>query len=125
MLGSRACRSFFARSPPEGSLAFGVGQPASSTVFRLLSLFPAGLFPFCAGVPAIGVGQPFSAASAGSAPPAGFGPPFAPSVARGVFQHFESDRPEEGSLADVRRADARSRNIARPNGVVCGFQSVA
>jgi hypothetical protein len=39
-------------------LQFGVGHPASATVFRLLSLFPAALFPFCAGVPAIGVGQP-------------------------------------------------------------------
>jgi hypothetical protein len=57
----------------------GVGQPASSTVFLLLSVFPASLYPLCAGVPAIGVGQP--------------------------------DRSEEGALADVRRADARSRNI--------------
>ena len=39
-------------------MAIGVGQPANSTVFRLLSLFPASLYPFCAGVPAIGVGQP-------------------------------------------------------------------
>jgi hypothetical protein len=36
----------------------GVGQPASATVRRLLSLLPAALFPFCAGVPAIGVGHP-------------------------------------------------------------------
>lgn len=35
-----------------------VGQPASSTVFRLESLLPAALFPFCAGVPAMGVGRP-------------------------------------------------------------------
>ncbi|WP_253861223.1 hypothetical protein [Achromobacter ruhlandii] len=49
-------RTFF--SP---SAARGVGQAASSTVRRLLSLFPAALFPFCAGVPAIGVGQPASA----------------------------------------------------------------
>lgn len=39
-------------------LELGVGQPASAAVFLLLSLFPAALFPFCAGVPAIGVGQP-------------------------------------------------------------------
>jgi hypothetical protein len=39
--------------------AVGVPQPDSHTVLRLLSLFPAALFPFCAGVPAIGVGQPF------------------------------------------------------------------
>ncbi|MFY8105969.1 MAG: hypothetical protein ACOVKO_03570 [Elstera sp.] len=99
--------------PPLGVV--GVGQPASSTVLRLLSLLPAALFPFCAGVPAIGVGQPHSfacepsigcifapqfpaassfadgvsqpakAASAGTAPPAWFGPPLLPSVARGVF----------------------------------------
>jgi hypothetical protein len=93
----------------------GVAHPASSTVLRLLSLLPAALLPFCAGVPAIGVGhpasfacdpsigcifapqlpaassfadgvsQPAKDASAGSAPPAWFGPPFEPSVARGVF----------------------------------------
>jgi hypothetical protein len=39
--------------------AFGLQY---STVFRLLSLFPAALFPFCAGVPAIGVGQPANVA---------------------------------------------------------------
>jgi hypothetical protein len=39
-------------------LACGVGHPANATVFRLLSVLPASLFPFCAGVPAIGVGQP-------------------------------------------------------------------
>lgn len=39
-------------------LAVGVAQSANSTVLRLLSLFPAALLPFCAGVPAIGVGQP-------------------------------------------------------------------
>jgi hypothetical protein len=33
----------------------------------------------------VGVGQPAIAASAGNAPPAWFGPPFDPSVARGVF----------------------------------------
>lgn len=40
------------------SRALGVVQATSSTVFLLLSLLPAALFPFCAGVPAIGVGQP-------------------------------------------------------------------
>ena len=34
------------------SSALGVGQPAKSTVLRLLSVFPASLFPFRAGVPA-------------------------------------------------------------------------
>lgn len=49
------------------SLADGVAQllacqDTASTVFRLLSLLPAALFPFCAGVPAIGVGHPASCA---------------------------------------------------------------
>jgi hypothetical protein len=56
----RSAASGFVCSPPRFSLiAFGVGHPlTSSTVLRLESLFPAALFPFCAGVPAIGVGQP-------------------------------------------------------------------
>jgi hypothetical protein len=40
------------------SRLLGVTHPTSSSVFRLLSLFSAGLLPFCAGVPAIGVGHP-------------------------------------------------------------------
>lgn len=41
------------------SVARGVFQPASiATVLRLLSLLPAALLPFCAGVPAMGVGHP-------------------------------------------------------------------
>lgn len=51
------------REPLFPSDARGVGQPASATVFLELSLFPAALFPFCAGVPAIGVGQPVIAIS--------------------------------------------------------------
>jgi hypothetical protein len=35
-----------------------VCHDAKPTVLRLLSLFPAALLPFCAGVPAIGVGHP-------------------------------------------------------------------
>ena len=34
-----------------------VVHATSATVFQLLSLFPAALFPFCAGVPAIAVGH--------------------------------------------------------------------
>ena len=41
--------------PPLG--VFGVGQLASATVLRPLSVFPASLYPFWAGVPAIGVGH--------------------------------------------------------------------
>jgi hypothetical protein len=38
----------------------------------------------------LGVAQPVNAASADSAPPAWFGPPLLPSVARGVFQPTRS-----------------------------------
>jgi hypothetical protein len=51
----RSSRLLFA--PPVS--AFGVGQPFNrASVLRLLSLLPAALFPFCAGVPAMGVGHP-------------------------------------------------------------------
>jgi hypothetical protein len=41
------------------SRAAGVAQgDTNATVRRELSVLPAGLFPFCAGVPAIGVGHP-------------------------------------------------------------------
>ena len=46
-----------------------------STVFLLLSLFPAALFPFCAGVPAIGVGQPASQSCAAASSRIPFLPP--------------------------------------------------
>ena len=52
------------------SLASGVAHPASSFVLRLLQVSPASLFPFCAGVAAIGVGHPVRLASWLSAPPA-------------------------------------------------------
>lgn len=46
------------------SVCVGVGQPvASQTVLRLLSVLPASLLPFCAGVPAMGVGHPPAALS--------------------------------------------------------------
>src|SRR5690606_29187721 len=65
------------------------------------------------------VTQPAIAASAGSAPPAWFGPPFDPSLALGVFQPF-SDPPEP--LSDMRRTEARSAGIDRPAGVARSFQ---
>jgi hypothetical protein len=65
-----------------------------------------------------GVGQPASAASFDSAPPDWFGPPFVPSVALGVFQPF-SNKPEP--LSDMRRAEARSAEIDRPEGVTRTF----
>jgi len=106
-----------------------VTQPAScATGFKLtVALLPSGLRPVALASFAIcepsafafvGVGQPAIAASADNAPPAWFGPPFFPSVARGVFQPF-SDEPEP--LSDVRRADARSAQICRPNGVARCF----
>jgi hypothetical protein len=49
---------FFVLGPPLGVL--GVGHPASSVIFLLLSLFPASLYSSVAGLPAIGVGQPAS-----------------------------------------------------------------
>jgi hypothetical protein len=45
-------------SSPEAVNRAGWSVVTMSTVFRLLSLFPASLLPFRAGVPAIGVGQP-------------------------------------------------------------------
>ena len=53
---------------------------ARTSILRLKSLLPL------PGDPAIGVGHPAIAASADNAPPAWFGPPLLPSVARGVFQ---------------------------------------
>lgn len=56
-----------AACPPFQSRVVGVGQPAgdvhNATVLRLLSLFPAALFPFCAGVPASHDTRPSSAFS--------------------------------------------------------------
>ena len=60
-------RSKNASGSPFACCAVGVAHPASATVLRLLSLFPAALLPFCAGVPAIGVGQPANVATCGNA----------------------------------------------------------
>ena len=43
---------------------------------------------------------------------------------QGVGHPLMADGSEEGALPDVRGADARRREIARPNGVTCGFQPV-
>jgi hypothetical protein len=67
------------RFSPFPSDAAGVFQQASATVLRLLSVFPAGLLPFWAGVPAIGVGHPAIAAMPGSRSIPCPGPPFGPS----------------------------------------------
>nr|CUV15598.1 protein of unknown function [Ralstonia solanacearum] len=62
------------------SLALGVAQPeTNATVLRLLSLLPAALLPFLAGVPAIGVGQPASGTQPGRRSIPCEGPPFGPS----------------------------------------------
>jgi len=119
------------RTPLFASDDVGVGQPANSTVFRLLSLFPAALLPFCAGVPAIGVGHPASASlvaadkSIVTFDPSGMRPvidtpgrkPFPPdpSDAAGVGH-------PERSISDVRRTDARRRKRDTPEGVTHAFQ---
>ncbi len=110
------------------SLALGVAQPeTNATVFRLLSLLPAALLPFRAGVPAIGVGHPVkhtAAARSGpwlriasAKPPANDLTPFAASAAVGVGHPVEP-------VADVRGTDARSRKRDRPDGVVHGFHVI-
>lgn len=107
--------------PAASSFADGVSQPASSTVLRLESELPAGLFPFCAGVPAIGVGQPANCAAVWQ-----FIPPSRPSVPAPVLSvafgvgHPLSPKPEP--LPDVRCACARSAAIFRPDGVTRAFQ---
>jgi hypothetical protein len=89
--------------PPFGT--FGVNHCccASSSAFRLKSEFPAALFPFCAGVPAIGVGQ-FWAASCGSGPPAARASRwlFAPPVTAFAVGHDEDPLPFM-ACADFRR----------------------
>jgi hypothetical protein len=50
---------------PEAVSRAGWFDTLNSTVFRLLSVLPAALYPFCAGVPAIGVGQPANGAVLG------------------------------------------------------------
>jgi hypothetical protein len=94
-----------------------------STVFRLLSLLPASLLPFCAGVPAIGVGQPARFACRGNwskrSDPSALGlmsPPVSfQSRVVGVTHPPQS-------LSDVRGADARSAQIGSPCGVARSFQ---
>ncbi|MGC5804975.1 hypothetical protein SNK22_25525, partial [Ralstonia pseudosolanacearum] len=86
----RVCSARCARNSGEPlaecqSLAFGVAQPeTNAAVFRLLSLLPAALLPFCAGVPAIGVGQPANDAQPGRRSVPCDGPPFGPSCWQGV-----------------------------------------
>ena len=64
-MSQRECAGFnWPGFPVSAGDPVGVGpECASQTVRRLLSVFPAGLLPFCAGVPAIGVGQPASRAT--------------------------------------------------------------
>lgn len=165
----------------------GVARSGSPAVRRLLSVLPAALLPFCAGVPAIGVGHEDRCTATFASPICGSvgrlpsiigGVDFASTrVAFGVGQlarratsfngralspclfeaddfqsravavgHAESaavvtrswpffDNPpplvpsvafavghEVQPLSDVRRTDARSAEIERPNGVVRGFQ---
>mgnify|MGYP003341845860 FL=1 len=106
------------RPGPFVSEVRGLDHDASATVLRLLSLFPAGLFPFCAGAPAIGVGQCVKCAIApnwivlrvNSA-----GEPCSLALCATGVGH------EVQSLSDVRRADARSAEIKSPEGVTRCF----
>ena len=83
------------------SLVVVVTQPAivatcgsATATFRPSGVWPVALRPskLCdpPELPTVGVGHPAKAASAGNAPPAWFGPPFDPSVARGVFHAVSS-----------------------------------
>lgn len=95
-----------------------VGQPDKATVFRLLSLFPAALLPFCAGVPAIGAGHPASHATRPSSEFSGtfaWNPPSFQSRVVGVGHPVVP-------VPDVRRTDARRRERDTPEGVTQGFQ---
>jgi len=110
------------------SWLWGVIHPASATVLRLLSLFPASLLPFLAGVPAIGVGQPASVATWFRLTVA-FVPSARLPVAVASFAICEpSAFPFVGvgqpiqSLSEVRRAEPRSAGIGRPDGVSLVFQ---
>ncbi len=63
-MSQRECAGF--NWPPLAVTAgdpLGVGPETKATVLRLLSVLPAALFPFCAGVPAIGVAQPANQAT--------------------------------------------------------------
>ncbi|HWL54291.1 MAG TPA: hypothetical protein VNQ90_17760 [Chthoniobacteraceae bacterium] len=97
------------------SLAVGVAQPTSATVFLLLSVFPASLFPFLAGVPAIGVGHPASRATA-----ARFGVKSFRVCGVSLFASGVGHPPKP--LPDMRRADARSAQIGSRNGISHVFQ---
>lgn len=100
----------------------GVGQPESATVRRLLSLFPAALLPFCAGVPAMGVGHP---ASHATRPSRAFSGTFAcslPSFQSRVVGVGQADTAPVVPISDVRRTDARRRERDTPEGVTHGFQ---
>jgi hypothetical protein len=114
--------------------ADGVVQPdrcqdTTSTVLRLLSLFPAALLPFRAGVPAIGVGQPASIANTNSdngLPRASSNRPARNSgEALALFQSRAAGvgHPIE-PVSDVRSTDARRRERDRPDPVSQAFQVI-
>jgi hypothetical protein len=88
-------------------------------------LFPAGLLPFCAGVPAIGVGQLAKHDTVAKSGPwfriASLMPPsidLTPLSASDAVGLGHEPQP----LPDVRSPDARSRDTDRPEGVAFSFQ---
>lgn len=103
--------------PPCTSATVGVGQTIRPKS-ELIGTFGCGPPSFQSRL--VGVGHVEAACAGRGCPPAPnfmFGPPFSPSLARGVA-HGD---PVE-ALADVRRIDGASRNINRPAGVVFSFQ---
>jgi hypothetical protein len=120
-------------SPLFQSRAAGVAHPAtSSTVLRLLSVLPAALYVSVSGDPAIGVGQPASwhvslRLLRSSESLLCFGDlALAAWICSGVLPPVVSPtrgvgHPEQ-PLPDVRRADARSRQIRSPEGVALRLQ---
>ena len=107
------------RTPLCANDAVVVGHPASAsaTVRLLLSVFPAALLPFCAGVPAIGVGQPANHATRPSNALLGAACSCPSFQSRGG-----AGGQEPKPLPDVRSTEARSAQICRPNGVARNFQ---
>lgn len=96
-----------------------MARPQIASVFRVKSELPAMLFPFWAGVPALGVAHPARAAIWPNGRPVSHGlaslaPRFA-SIAVGVGHPV-------GSVSDVRRTDARRRKRDSPEGIFHGFQ---
>lgn len=100
------------------SLVVVVTQPASCACVWMFAPPSRPCVPAPVLLLLCGVLQPACAAAAGRRSVPCDGPPFGPSCWHGVGQPL-SDEPQ--SLSDVRRTDARSAQICRPNGVARCF----